>query len=102
MRKYNEISSAYVKELAQLKYLQAEYDVISVNNSIGMLIEKVIFNDPATIVVWKDGTRTVVKVKDEPFDPEKGLAMAIAKRALGDKGNYYNVFKKWLPKDSEE
>ena len=27
--------------------------------------------------------------------------MAIAKKALGNEGNYYNVFKKWLPKDDE-
>ena len=66
-------------------------------------IKNVIYNDPATIVFWSDGTKTVVKAKDEPFDPEKGLAMAIAKKALGNEGNYYNVFKKWLPKeDSSE
>ena len=40
-------------------------------------IKKVIFNDPATIVLWSDGTKTVVKAEGEPFDPEKGLAMAI-------------------------
>jgi len=65
-------------------------------------IKKVIFNDPATIVFWADGTKTVVKAVNEPFDPEKGLAMAIAKHALGNKGNYYNEFRKWLPKKPEE
>ena len=61
------------------------------------LIEKVIFHDPATIVYWKNGSKTVVKAKNEPFDPEKGLAMAISKYFLGNKGNYYEIFKKWLP-----
>lgn len=61
--------------------------------------KKVIFNDPATIVFWHDGTKTVVKAIDEPFDPEKGLAMAIAKKYLGNEGNYYNTFKKWLPEE---
>lgn len=61
-------------------------------------IKKVIFNPPATIVLWNDGTKTVVKCTDEEFDPEKGLAMAISKKLLGNKGNYYNEFKKWLPK----
>lgn len=60
-------------------------------------IENVIFNDPATIVFWNDGTKTVVKVQNEKFDPEKGLAMAIAKKYFGNHGNYYNEFKKWLP-----
>lgn len=59
-------------------------------------IKKVIFNDPATIVIWNDGSKTVVKASNEPFDPEKGLAMAIAKKALGNKGNYYEIFKKYI------
>lgn len=63
-------------------------------------IKDVIFNDPATIVFWTDGTKTVVKCQDDDiFDPEKGLAMAISKKALGNKGNYCNELKKWLPKE---
>lgn len=65
-------------------------------------IKKVIFNDPATIVFWNDGTKTVVKAHDEEFDPEKGLAMAISKKLLGNKGNYYNEFKKWLPEEEKK
>ena len=67
------------------------------------LIEKVIFNDPATIVIWKDGTKTVVKVQDdEMFDPYIGLAMCISKKAMGNKGSYMNVFKKWCDPWYEE
>ena len=63
-------------------------------------IKNVIHNDPATIVYWCDGTKTVVKCgENDIYDPEKGLAMAIAKKVLGNKGNYYNEFKKWLPKE---
>lgn len=63
-------------------------------------IQKVIFNDPATIVCWSDGTKTVVKCGDnDAFDPEKGLAMAISKKFFDNMGYYYDVFKKWLPKD---
>ena len=58
-------------------------------------IKDVIFNDPATIVFWKDGSKTVVKADNELYDPEKGLAMAIAKKAYGNKGNYFNEIKKW-------
>ena len=66
-------------------------------------IKKVIFNYPATIVLWSDGSKTVVKCQDgDIYDPEKGLAMAISKKALGNKGNYCNEFKKWLPEDEEE
>lgn len=60
-------------------------------------IEKVIFHDPATIIYWKDGTKTVVKVQEgDCYDPEIGMVMAIAKKALGNRGNYYNVIKHWV------
>ena len=60
-------------------------------------IKDVIFNNPATIILWKDGTKTVVKCGEgEAYDPEKGMAMAIAKKLLGNQGNYYDTFKKYL------
>lgn len=66
-----------------------------------MEIKKVIFNEPATIVLWNDGTKTVVKTHGkEKFDPEKGLAMAVSKKVLGTNksgSNYYDVFQKWIP-----
>lgn len=62
-------------------------------------IEKVYFNNPVTVVMWSDHTKTIVRVsKDDIYDPEKGLAMAIAKKVLGNTYNYYNEFKRWLPK----
>lgn len=65
-------------------------------------IKKVIFNDPATIVLWSDNTKTVVKAENEAFDKEKGLAMAISKKALGNQGNYFEEFKKWVNYDEKE
>lgn len=59
-------------------------------------IKKVIFNPPATIVFWSDGKKTVVKCsKNESFDPEKGLAMAIVKRTQGNCEDYYKDISKW-------
>ena len=65
-------------------------------------IKKVIFNEPATIVFWGDGTKTVVKCsKDDEFDPEKGLAMAIAKKFFGNENGYSKNIKKWTDKYEE-
>ena len=62
-------------------------------------IKDVIFNPPATIVFWSDNTKTVVKADEETYDPEKGLAMAIARKMIGDnKREYYNVFRHYLKK----
>lgn len=63
------------------------------------VIKDVMFNPPATIVTWKDGTKTVVKASEgDPYDPEKGLAMAFSRKALGNKYEYYNTFLHWLKK----
>lgn len=69
------------------------------NTFLGM-ITKVVFNDPATIVLWNDGSKTVVKCNPEDkFDPEKGLAMACMKKLFGNKGYYNDIFRKWLPEE---
>ncbi len=60
-------------------------------------IKRVIFNPPATIVYWSDCTKTVVKCNvNDIFDPEKGLAMAIAKRCVGNTGAYYAEIRHWV------
>lgn len=64
-------------------------------------IKKVIFNKPATIVFWADGTKTVVKCADfDIWDPEKGLAMAICKRVYGE--SFHKIFKDYMPEEDEE
>ena len=60
-------------------------------------IKRVIFNDPATIVFWENGDKTVAKCRNEKFDPEKGLAIAIAKKVIG-----YAEIKKWIMKYEKE
>ena len=62
-----------------------------------MEIEKVIFNDPATIVIWIDGSKTVVKCQDgDIFDRRTGLLMAIAKKCFGNTGRYNDIIDKWV------
>lgn len=72
---------------------------ISVN--FDSLIKKVIFNGPATIVIWKDGTKTVVKCMDgDDYDREKGFMMAIIEYLLGGtKGDVKRFFKKHIPEE---
>lgn len=82
--------SYYTRMLETLSYVTNSLSVIPA-------IEKVIFNEPATIVFWSDGTKTVVKAQDgDKFDKEKGLVMAITKKAFGNEGNYYDKIKKWV------
>ena len=62
-------------------------------------IERVIFHEPATIVFWSDGTKTVVKcMEGELFDEEKGIAMAFMKKLYG-KG-YMNKIRRHISWES--
>lgn len=75
------------------------------SSDIGQLdrmIKRIIFNDPATIVFWKDGAKTVVKATNEPFSEEKGLAMAIAKRYFGNMSKFKKALKNATRQEKEE
>lgn len=73
-------------------------NVTSVCKDPSFEIKNVIFNNPATIVLWEDGTKTVVKCQDgDIYDEEMGLALCITKKALGNQPNFNNVFRKWIP-----
>lgn len=66
-------------------------------------IRKVIFNDPATIVLWSDGSKTVVKCgPEDSYDMEKGLAMAIVKKMAGNDNRFHKVFKQYPKKKKKD
>lgn len=72
-------------------------------NMTAASIKNVIFAPPATIVYWSDGSKTVVKCSEKDvFDPEKGLAMAIAKRCGGNNGSYYKEIRHWVEKSGKK
>ena len=72
--------------------IDPRYEVVNT----AFAIKNVIFNPPATIVFWGDGSKTVVKCQDdEEYDPEKGLTMAFFKRTHGNVGHYFEEIKKW-------
>lgn len=82
------LNTAYTKEAAAMNVA---------------VIKDAIFAPPATIVYWSDGTKTVVKCSEKDiFDPEKGLAMAIAKRCGGNKGSYYKEIQNWVEKSGKK
>ena len=66
-------------------------------------VQKVIFNNPATIVIFEDGTKVVVKTTDgDEFQPEIGFAMAVMKKLFGSRGQYKKFIDKWLPEEVKE
>lgn len=63
----------------------------------GIYIKEVIYNNPATIVFWNDGTKTVSKChEDDTYSKETGLAICIIKKLLGSK-EMKAIFNDWIP-----
>ena len=111
----NESGTRYYRKESQIMGvdLAAEYRSTSnlyrraINSYYGirisdlMGIKKVIFNAPATIVLWNDGTKTVVKCSENDiFDPEKGLAFCFLKKLLGN--GYYKIIDSEVSKYDEQ
>lgn len=60
-------------------------------------IKEVIYSDPATIVFWSDGTKTVCKCKSpDTYSEEIGLALCILKKLYGAT-NLKKLFEDWIP-----
>lgn len=57
-------------------------------------IEKIIFNNPATIVIFNDGTKSVAKCNDnDAYDPFKGYLTALIKHILPSDYNLVKLLK---------
>lgn len=69
--------------------------------------EKIIINPPATIVIWNDGTKTVVKAtENDIYDPEKGVALCFLKKYFGSSYKHIlkdanDIYEKKMEEDAE-
>lgn len=64
-------------------------------------ISKIVFNNPATIVFWEGGAKTVVKcMEGQEFNEYYGVACAIMKRYFGNNSKATNFIDKF--KEEEE
>ena len=70
-------------------------------------VKKIIFSGPKTIVLWSDGTKTIVSMrKDElRFDPEAAFCAAYTKKMFGSNSKIKRIIKEksnyedWKEKD---
>jgi hypothetical protein len=91
---YDVSLSRYIREV----HMDTCYDDVKTPTSYLPEITKVHFNPPMTIVLWSDGTKTMVKCQDgDIYSEEVGLSLCITKKALGNMPNFNNVFRKWIP-----
>lgn len=84
------------KELPTFKF-----DSLSGFIRVPTLSKPPIFNDPATICYWTDGTKTVVKCQEgDTYSPEAGLALCYMKKILGNTSKDLNKeLHKYIPEE---
>lgn len=84
-----ELSLSGVPRVKFEGYITSVIEEARVNPS--MEARRVIYNGPATIVMWADGTKTVVKCDPEDEqDQMLGLALCYMKKALGNSSRKFN------------
>jgi hypothetical protein len=67
------------------------------------IIKNVIFNNPATIIYWQDGTKTIVKVmKSDTFNEEYGVAMCYMKKIFGSSTKFRKIVEKYTKKEDKK
>jgi ABC-type Fe3+-hydroxamate transport system substrate-binding protein len=75
--------AALSNSISEINGLCGAPRMLSTNNILQQSItpKKVIFNNPATIVFWDDGSKTVSKAsKDDEFDKMKGFLTCYYKK----------------------
>lgn len=73
----------YIERCRLSQYVRERQSFTIVPDNIKVV--KVIYHNPATIVFWSDGTKTVVKCdKNDTYDPEKGFYIACTKKLFGN------------------
>ena len=94
---WDELKTNYA--LTDIELISKKNSKEAYNKRIFSEIKDIIINDPATIILWKDGTKTVVKCQNEDtFDPGTGIAMAILKKLYGNSGFYKDIFEPAIEK----
>lgn len=68
---------------------------IAISNRIPE-VKKVIWNDKACIVIWKDGTKTVVKCQEgDDWSGEVGLMAAFSKKLFGNDNTFNKIINRY-------
>lgn len=60
-------------------------------------IERVIYSNPVTVILWKDHTKTTVRCqKGDTYSPLTGFALCVMKRIYGKK-EFYRLLHTYEP-----
>jgi len=96
-------SGFFIKDIMFDRFLLGKFSLTDKDKLDPSSIEKVIFNPPATIVLFKDGSKTVVKTtKGDKFDHELGFLYAMAKHIFPRRNQFKKFIEKWKEESKKE
>lgn len=74
---FNEVAQSYADGLMK------ELTKMNLYKNLPSTVEKIVYNGPATIVFWKDGTKTVIKCHEgDQFDEVTGFLLCCLRKML--------------------
>lgn len=84
-----------------MSYMDKNYNIVLrdgmlyIREAVKARPEKVIYNDPATVVIWDDGSKTVVRCHpDDAYDRERGFLLCCAKKLMGNCGSFNDEMRR--------
>ncbi|MDE6019768.1 MAG: hypothetical protein K2H01_02045 [Ruminococcus sp.] len=71
-------------------------DVTSGNFSVYDAIKQIIYSGPKTIIIWKDGSKTIVSCgKDDTYNRYAGFCAAVTKKIFGSNSNIKKIIDQY-------
>lgn len=98
--KYNVTNGKYyiefMGEMHEINGIPTVKDISAPKKPMSVDVDHIIYNAPATIVFWKDGTKTVVKTMEgTAFNPYYGFLCAVGKKLYGSNSAINRIIKEW-------
>ena len=85
-----EIATVFIKSIFTEDYETKKY----INLLPG--IKKVIYNKPATIILWKDNTKTIsICDKEDNYDELTGFSICVVKKFIGN-SKFREIIEKYV------
>lgn len=92
---YNMLTDISKEDIANYSDKKLNFTGVCKN---GVYLKEMIYNYPATIAFWSDGTKTVVKPYDDEYSVVGGLLGCFVKKFYG-REDFNTFLNDWLPEE---
>ena len=80
--------------------LRKKYKISGYLPTENVYMKEVIYSNPATVVIWSDGTKTISKcTENDEYNEEVGLTLCVLKKVLGATA-VKNILADWVPEQT--